>query len=54
LRRAAETAEQLVADGDAVLLSGWVRRGNGAGEAELMRDAWRGADVLFASDAFCA
>jgi DUF218 domain-containing protein len=43
-------AEQLVADGDAVLLSGWARRISRAGEAELMRDAWKGADVPVVSD----
>jgi uncharacterized SAM-binding protein YcdF (DUF218 family) len=44
-------AEQLVADGDAVLLSGWARRRKGAGEAELMRGAWNGADAQLAIDA---
>jgi hypothetical protein len=44
-------AEQLVADGDAVLLSGWARRRNGAGEAELMRGAWNGADTPLVIDA---
>jgi uncharacterized SAM-binding protein YcdF (DUF218 family) len=38
-------AERLAADGDTVLLSGWARRRNGAGEAELMRTAWNGPDV---------
>jgi uncharacterized SAM-binding protein YcdF (DUF218 family) len=38
-------AEELVDDADAVLLSGWGRRRNGAGEAELMRAAWNGGDV---------
>ena len=38
-------AEQLVGTADAVLLSGWGRRRNGAGEAELMRAAWNGGDV---------
>lgn len=44
-------AEQLVADADAVLLSGWARRTTGAGEAELMRAAWAGADVPLVPDA---
>jgi len=44
-------AEQLVADGDAVLLSGWARRRNGAGEAELMRGAWNGTDAPLEIDA---
>jgi uncharacterized SAM-binding protein YcdF (DUF218 family) len=43
-------AEQLAADTDTVLLSGWARRRNGAGEAELMRTAWNGADVELISD----
>jgi DUF218 domain-containing protein len=38
-------AEQLVGRADAVLLSGWGRRRNGAREAELMRAAWNGGDV---------
>ncbi len=42
-------AEQLVAEGDAVLLSGWSRR-TGVGEAELMRVVWRGADAPLVSD----
>jgi DUF218 domain-containing protein len=44
-------AEQLVADGDAVLLSGWARRRNGAGEAELMRGAWNGVNTSLQIDA---
>jgi hypothetical protein len=43
-------AEQLVGDGDAVLLSGWARRRNGFGEAELMRGAWNGADAPLVID----
>jgi uncharacterized SAM-binding protein YcdF (DUF218 family) len=43
-------AEQLMPDADAVLLSGWARRANGAGEAELMRSAWTGPDVPIVSD----
>jgi hypothetical protein len=42
-------AEQL--DADAVLLSGWARRRNGTGEAELMRVGWKGADVQLVTDA---
>ena len=38
-------AEQLADGPDTVLLSGWARRRNGAGEAELMRSAWNGAGV---------
>jgi len=44
-------AEGLVADGDAVLLSGWARRGDGAGEAELMHGAWKGASASLVVDA---
>jgi uncharacterized SAM-binding protein YcdF (DUF218 family) len=44
-------AEQLVAHADAVLLSGWARRTNGADEAELMRVAWKGEDLQLVSDA---
>jgi uncharacterized SAM-binding protein YcdF (DUF218 family) len=44
-------AEQLADGADTVLLSGWARRRNGAGEAELMRTAWKGADVRLISDA---
>jgi len=43
-------AEQLAAGDDTVFLSGWARRRNGAGEAELMRTAWNGADVRLISD----
>ena len=43
-------AERLIADGDTVLLSGWARGSNGAGEAELMRGAWEGAGVALVSD----
>lgn len=43
-------AEQLAGGADTVLLSGWARRSNGAGEAELMRTAWKGADVRLISD----
>jgi hypothetical protein len=44
-------AEQLPDGADTVLLSGWARRRNGAGEAELMRTAWNGTDVRLISDA---
>jgi uncharacterized SAM-binding protein YcdF (DUF218 family) len=43
-------AEQLATGADAVLLSGWARGRNGAGEAELMRMAWKGADVRLIVD----
>jgi uncharacterized SAM-binding protein YcdF (DUF218 family) len=44
-------AEKLADEGDIVLLSGWARHTNGTGEAELMREAWQGADVELVSDA---
>jgi uncharacterized SAM-binding protein YcdF (DUF218 family) len=44
-------AEQLAAGADTVLLSGWARRTNGAGEAELMQMAWNGAGVRLIADA---
>ena len=44
-------AEQLADKGDTVLLSGWARHTNGTGEAELMREAWQGADVELVADA---
>jgi uncharacterized SAM-binding protein YcdF (DUF218 family) len=44
-------AEELADSGDTVLLSGWGRHTNGTGEAELMREAWEGADVELVSDA---
>jgi len=43
-------AEQLANGADTVLLSGWARGGNGAGEADLMRTAWKGADARLISD----
>ena len=43
-------AEQLAGAADTVLLSGWSRRTNGTGEADLMRTAWSGADVRLISD----
>jgi uncharacterized SAM-binding protein YcdF (DUF218 family) len=43
-------AERLAEPGDAVLLSGWARHGDGGGEAELMREAWNGPDVQLIAD----
>ena len=43
-------AEHLAGGDDTVLLSGWARRRNGAGEAELMRSAWNGAAVRLIAD----
>ncbi len=43
-------AQELASEDDTVLLSGWARRRNGAGEAELMRSAWNGADVRLIAD----
>jgi DUF218 domain len=43
-------AEQLVDGADAVLLSGWGRRRNRSGEAELMRAAWNGVGVPLIAD----
>jgi uncharacterized SAM-binding protein YcdF (DUF218 family) len=42
-------AERVTVAGDKVLLSGWGRRGN-VTEAQLMRDAWAGADVELIAD----
>jgi hypothetical protein len=42
-------AERVASGDDTVLLSGWARRGNAA-EAELMHDAWEGADVVLIAD----
>jgi uncharacterized SAM-binding protein YcdF (DUF218 family) len=44
-------AEDLAAPGDTVLLSGWARHASGTGEAELMREAWRGTEVELVADA---
>jgi hypothetical protein len=44
-------AERIAGEDDTVLLSGWARRRNGAGEAELMRTAWNGTGVQLISDA---
>jgi len=38
-----ENAARVATPADAVLLSGWARRGNGPSEAELMATAWQGA-----------
>jgi uncharacterized SAM-binding protein YcdF (DUF218 family) len=44
-------AERVVGDASAVILSGWARRwSRGAPEAELMRAAWGGPDVLIVCD----
>ena len=43
-------AERVSGDADAVLLSGWARRQDAAGEVELMREAWDGPDVELLSD----
>ena len=43
-------AEELADGAEAVVLSGWSRHGAGSGEAELMRDAWRGPDVPLVCD----
>jgi DUF218 domain len=43
-------AEELADGAEAVVLSGWSRHGPAGGEAELMRDAWRGPDVPLVCD----
>ena len=43
-------AEGVAADADVVLLSGWSRRRHRPSEAELMRRAWRGAEVELLAD----
>ena len=43
-------AEEIASTNDAVLLSGWARRRNGTGEAELMRAAWTGSEVRLITD----
>ena len=45
-----EAAERVAGGADAVLLSGWSRRRHRPSEAELMRRAWRGPDVLLLAD----
>jgi uncharacterized SAM-binding protein YcdF (DUF218 family) len=44
-RRRLEHAEQIAGGARAVVLSGWARRHAPAGEAELMRRAWRRDDI---------
>lgn len=44
-----EHAERVAVGADAVLLSGWGRRGDIA-EAKLMRSAWTGGDVRLVTD----
>jgi uncharacterized SAM-binding protein YcdF (DUF218 family) len=43
-------AEELAGGAEVVVLSGWSRHGEGSGEAELMRDAWRGPEVTLVCD----
>lgn len=43
-------AEGLADGAEAVVLSGWSRRGSGFAEAEHMRDAWQGPDVRLVCD----
>lgn len=43
-------AARLAGEADAVLLSGWSRRGHGLPEAELMRRAWDGRGVMLLCD----
>lgn len=43
-------AEGIAGAGDTVLLSGWARHQDAAGEVELMREAWSGPDVTLLSD----
>ena len=43
-------AEGLAAGARAVVLSGWSRYRDGRGEAELMRDGWKGPDVPILCD----
>jgi uncharacterized SAM-binding protein YcdF (DUF218 family) len=43
-------AERVAAGAQAVVLSGWARRHAPAGEAELMREAWRREDVSVVLD----
>ena len=43
-------AESIADDADAVLLSGWARRQDAAGEVELMRQAWQGPDATLLFD----
>jgi uncharacterized SAM-binding protein YcdF (DUF218 family) len=43
-------AEALAQEGDAIVLSGWARRGAVTGEAELMQAAWRGPGAQIVCD----
>jgi len=43
-------AEQIAEGANAVVFSGWDRHGSGTGEAERMRAAWQGPDVLLVCD----
>jgi uncharacterized SAM-binding protein YcdF (DUF218 family) len=43
-------AAELAGPDDVVVLSGWARRGSASSEAELMRQAWRGASASVVSD----
>ncbi len=43
-------AERLVHEADAIVLSGWARRGAVSGEAELMHAAWHGPEAQIVLD----
>lgn len=43
-------AEHLAVEANAVVLSGWARRARDTPEAELMRAAWTGPDLLIVCD----
>ena len=43
-------AQELAADARAVILSGWARRSAARSEAELMREAWTGPEVVLVCD----
>jgi uncharacterized SAM-binding protein YcdF (DUF218 family) len=43
-------AEGIAGEADAVLLSGWARHQDAAGEVELMRRAWKGPEVELIRD----
>jgi uncharacterized SAM-binding protein YcdF (DUF218 family) len=43
-------AQELAADGETVILSGWARRNGGTSEAELMQAAWRTPAVVLHGD----
>jgi len=44
-------AERIITGDDAVLLSGWSRRGGRSSEAILMRQAWNGGEARIIEDA---